>query len=73
MMEVRNPVYIYDYDDSWKSGHPMAQNVLERPPVPSDADSRLTAQGAIPPVSGLTPIVAMAGQTPYNIWGLTPA
>jgi hypothetical protein len=74
MTPVRNPVYIYNMDDSFKSRHPAGMNVLERPTrAVSDEATRRTAAGSLPPVSGLTPIVPMAGQTPYNVWGLRPA
>ena len=71
---VRNPTYVYADDASFKQSMPQARNVLELPPgVPKGTDPRLTVQGTIPPVAGLTPIVPFAGQTPYNVWGLAPA
>lgn len=74
MTPVRNPVYIYNDDSSFKTQHPAGTNVLERPPdVRRGQDPRLTSQGSLPPVSGLTPIVPFAGQTPYNVWQLMPA
>jgi hypothetical protein len=71
---VQNPTYLYNDDASFKSAHPAGTNVLERPaPNPRGVDPRLTSEGSIPPVAGLTPIVPFAGQTPYNVWGLYPA
>jgi len=69
---VRNPVYAQLADDSFKS--PQPRHVLDQPQTKTDeADRRLTAYGSRPPVAGLTPIVPMAGQTPYNVWALYPA
>lgn len=73
MTPVQNPVYVHNDDDTFKQPHPMAANVLERPAGPKGVDPRLTSQGSLPPVSGLTPIVPFAGQTPYNVWQLMPA
>lgn len=73
MTPVRNPTYVYNDDSSFKTT-PPARNVLEIPPgVPKGTDPRLTVQGSLPPVAGLTPIVPFAGQTPWNVWGLLPA
>jgi hypothetical protein len=73
MHEVRNPIYAYDQNADFKQT-PQPRHVLDQR-VPKDEDARLTVQGSTPPsaVGGLTPIVAMAGQTPYNVWGLYPA
>ena len=73
MTEIRNPVYVYNDDASFKTAHPMGTNVLERPVTHDENTARRTSQGSLPPVSGLTPIVPMAAQTPYNVWGLRPA
>lgn len=72
MTPVQNPVYVYNDDDSFKTAHPAGTNVLERPANTHGVDPRLTSQGSLPPVAGLTPIVPYAGQTPYNVWGLYP-
>ena len=70
---VQNPVYLYNDNADFKRTHTPG-NVLEQPnPLPKGIDPRLTSQGSIPPVAGLTPIVPFAGQTPYNVWGLYPA
>ena len=70
---IQNPFYSYPKDDSFKTGHPAPLNVLERTaPVPG-VDRRRTSAGTRPPVAGLTPIVPMAAQTPYNVWSLYPA
>lgn len=69
---VRNPVYAYDMSATFKQ-LPQPKNVLERPPLPPGVESRRTSYGDLPPVAGLTPIVPMAAQTPYNVWGLYPA
>lgn len=72
MTPIRNPVYAYNQDASWKTAHPEGTNVLERPPA-RDPESRLTVQGDLPPVAGLPAYVAFAPQTPRNVWDLFPA
>ena len=72
MTPVRNPIYITSDDASFKQSMPQARHVLD-PGVPPGTDPRLTVQGSVPPVAGLTPIVPFAGQTPWNVWGLSPA
>jgi hypothetical protein len=67
---VANPTYLYNMDASFKQT-PQPRHVLDQR-VPK-GDERLTVSGSTPPVTGLTPIVAMAGQTPFNVWGLYPA
>lgn len=64
---IRNPVYIYADDDSWKP-RPAWGNVLEQTPAHPEGDARLTAQGTRPPVSGLPHFVPAAYQTPMNVW-----
>jgi hypothetical protein len=73
MPQIRNPIYNYDYDSRWKQT-PQPAHVLERPPpAPAGVDARLTAQGDTSRATGLTPLVGMAYQTPYNVWALYPA
>lgn len=74
MTPVRNPVYVYNDDASWKAATPQPRNVLDGPPpTPRGVDSRLTAEGTVPPVAGLPAYVPYAAQTPYNVWALYPA
>lgn len=70
---VANPVYVHNDDASFKVT-PTPQHALERQQIAAKGvDPRLTAQGSVPPVAGLTPIVPTAYQTPLNVWGLYPA
>jgi hypothetical protein len=64
---IRNPVYVYNDDDSWKPAWGRA-NVLEAPPQHPGVDPRLTSQGSKPPVSGLPTFVPAAYQTIHNVW-----
>lgn len=70
---IQNPVYTFHNDANGFKQTPQPTNVLERPPLPDGVDARLTSYGSEPPVDGLTPIVPMAGQTPFNVWDLFPA
>jgi hypothetical protein len=71
MQPIRNPTYVYNDDASFKAT-PQPTNILERPPARNQPDARLTAQGSLPPVTGLTPIVPFATQNAYNVWALYP-
>lgn len=71
MTPVRNPIYIYNDDAAFKQT-PAATHVLERPPLRGGPDPRLTSQGSVPPVHGLTPIVPYATQSPWNVFALYP-
>jgi hypothetical protein len=71
---IRNPVYVYPDDDSFKTGHPAGTNVLERPAARTrnGVDPRTTVQGDRPS-RNWTPIVGFPGPSNYNVWGLRPA
>jgi hypothetical protein len=71
MPEVSNPVYGYNASSDFKRT-PTPRHALERPRFPAGVDQRLTAEGNFPHTD-LTPIVGMAYQTPYNVWGLYPS
>jgi hypothetical protein len=70
MTPVRNPVYAYNMDASFKQATPFPHNVLEAPPVPKGGDARRTSHGDVPHVAELPQYVPAAYQTPYNVWGL---
>jgi hypothetical protein len=72
MPEVSNPVYPYDMSADFKRTA-APTHALERPRLPAGVEPRLTAEGDTSRATGLTPIVGMAYQTPYNVWGLYPA
>jgi hypothetical protein len=73
MPPVRNPVYAYNYNADFKRT-PQPAHALERPPpAPAGVDPRLTVKGDTTRAAGLTPLVGMAYQTPYNVWALYPA
>ena len=74
MTPVGNPVYIHNDNADFTRTGAAPMHALERPPsTPPGVDPRLTSQGSLPPVHGLTPIVPYAAQTSYNVWALMPA
>ena len=70
--EIRNPVYVYNDDDSFKGRQP--HNVLESKTSmgPRAVDPRLTSAGTTPALV-LPPAVPYSYQTGYNVWALRPA
>jgi hypothetical protein len=73
MPPVRNPIYAYNQTADFKrTAQPT--HALERPPqAPAGVDPRLTVRGDTSRAGDLTPVVGMAYQTPYNVWGMYPA